>query len=390
MSKELIDDFVRMKVDQFDSGFHQVNQPDTGSQPEVAVRKKTPSSVVMKKKPVRPKSATTSRRYVRVLPSARPAKSSSNNRDTLYSDGEDHCEASKANNPLEPFFHKSLDKISSIANWERQIRYEFEIEKELQRRELERQKEKLHSDQRKLEEWDKQLRIELDGRERKLRLSEEQVRSRCEEFEQKSSELLRREQMINEIVNDRIKSEMKFEIEKLKKKFNELEVEKLNLSRKEERVKEVEARLHEQVKIVKEKIDGKRMGDIELAKYRKELEILKKENEVLKEKVDSMEDYQVNKYENRALKSELQVVRETLESKCQELERDRERWEKEQRSMDQKLLSAKAEARKAEQELVIQKQRAQSDLEEMSSKYEAVNGQVKRMQTFIKNHLAKM
>ncbi len=153
---------------------------------------------------------------------------------------------------LEPFYQhqqrRSLDQISSIANWERQIRYELEIEKELQRRELDRQREKLASDQRKLEDWDKQLRIELDARERKIRLSEEELRSRVEEFTAKSAELMRREQMISEIVAERLKAEMKFEIEKLRKKFNELEADKSNLAKKEERVKEVEARLHEQVR----------------------------------------------------------------------------------------------------------------------------------------------
>ena len=151
---------------------------------------------------------------------------------------------------LDPIFHRSLDKISSIANWERQIRYELEIEKELQRRELDRQKEKLQSDQRKLEEWDKQLRIELDARERKIRLNEEELRSRYEEFGQKSADLMRREHTINDIVTERIKAEMKLEIEKLRKKFNELELDKSNLTKKEERVKEVEARLHEQVHLV--------------------------------------------------------------------------------------------------------------------------------------------
>ena len=144
------------------------------------------------------------------------------------------------------------------------------------------------------------------------------------------------------------------------------------------------------VKIVKEKIDSKRITDIELAKYKKELEIVRKENEVLKEKVDSMEDYQVSKFENRAMKSELQILKETLDSKNQELERERERWEKEQRASDQKIMALRGEVRKAEQELVIQKQKAQGDLEEMTSKYDAVNGQLKRLQAFIKDHLAKL
>ena len=125
------------------------------------------------------------------------------------------------------------------------------------------------------------------------------------------------------------------------------------------------------------------MSDIELAKYKKELEIVKKENEVFKEKVNSMEDYQVTKYE-------LQMVKETLDSKNQELERDRERWEKEQRACDQKVISLRADLRKAEQDLVLYKQKAQGDLEEITSKYEAVNGQLKRLQAFIKDHLAKL
>ncbi|KAI2796360.1 hypothetical protein BLOT_015812 [Blomia tropicalis] len=291
---------------------------------------------------------------------------------------------------LDPIFHRSLDKISSIANWERQIRYELEIEKELQRRELDRQKEKLQSDQRKLEEWDKQLRIELDARERKIRLNEEELRSRYEEFGQKSADLMRREHTINDIVTERIKAEMKLEIEKLRKKFNELELDKSNLTKKEERVKEVEARLHEQVKIVKEKIDSKRLSDIEMAKFKKEMEIMKKENEVLKEKVESMEDYQVTKFENRSMKNELQILKESLDSKNQELERERDRWEKEQRANDQKVISLRSELRKAEQELIIQKQKEQGDLEEMNSKYEAVNGQFKRLQAFVKDHLVKL
>ena len=145
-----------------------------------------------------------------------------------------------------------------------------------------------------------------------------------------------------------------------------------------------------QVKIVKEKIDSKRLTDIELAKYKKELEIVKKENEVFKEKVDSMEDYQVTKFENRSLKSELQILKESLDSKNQELERDRDRWEKEQRASDQKIMTLRGEVRKAEQDLVIQKQKEQGDMDEMTSKYDAVNGQLKRLQAFIKDHLAKL
>lgn len=141
---------------------------------------------------------------------------------------------------------------------------------------------------------------------------------------------------------------------------------------------------------MKEKIDSKRLSDIELAKFKKELEIVRKENEVFKEKVDSMEDYQVTKYENRSMKNELHMVKEALDSKNQELERDRERWEKEQRACDQKVASLRGELRKAEQELVIQKQKAQGDLDEMTSKYEAVNGQLKRLQAFINDHLAKL
>ena len=244
MSKELVDEFVRMKMDQ-------VDQLNDDTVQETRFKKKTPTG--LKKKLIRPKSAsaTTTRRNVRLV-SNQMSKSNSKlekiANEEINSDEDEELGGNKLDNPLEPIFHKSLDKISSIANWERQIRYELEIEKELQRRELERQREKLQKDQRKLDEWDKQLRIELDARERKLRLGEDQFKSKCEEVEQKSTELIRKEQMINEIVNERIKAEMKFEIEKLRKKFLELEIDKSNLTKKEERVKEVEARLHEQVR----------------------------------------------------------------------------------------------------------------------------------------------
>lgn len=247
------------------------NSNSTSPPTTVNGRPATPSMVSLfrKKANVRPKSASIHSRRSRLqLSSGSPASTSSKSQSTpklsklglrssahseAHSDdddaqvnGNDDGEEEEGES-IEPFFHRSLDKISSIANWERQIRYELEIEKELQRRELDRQKEKIQSDQRKLEDVDKQLRIELDARERKLRLGEEELRSRAEEFTQRAAELSRREAMINEIVGERIKAEMKGEIEKLRKKFNELEFDKSNLSKKEERVKEVEARLHEQV-----------------------------------------------------------------------------------------------------------------------------------------------
>lgn len=291
---------------------------------------------------------------------------------------------------LEPIFHRSLDRISSIANWEKQIRYELEIEKELQRRELDRQKEKLQHDQRKLSEWDRQLRIELDARERKVRLSELELQARLEEIGQKGEELQRRETIVTEIVNERLKTEMRIEVDKLRKKFNELEGDRTSLAKKEERLREAEARLHEQVKLVKAKIDTKRTSDIELAKSRKELEIVRKENEVLRDKVESMEDYQLTKYENRALKNELACLKEALEAKTSELERDRDRWERDQRANDQKIGQLKAELRKSEQDAALQSQRSADDLEVMSTKYEATSCQVKRLKAFIKNQLTKM
>ncbi len=141
---------------------------------------------------------------------------------------------------------------------------------------------------------------------------------------------------------------------------------------------------------MKEKIDSKRLTDIELARAKKELEIVKKENEVLKEKVDSMEDYQVTRFENRAMKGELAMLRESLDSRAAELERDRERWEREQRASDQKMVALKGELRKAEQELIIARQQSAGDLEEASSKYEAVSGQLKRLQAFVRDHIAKL
>lgn len=103
-----------------------------------------------------------------------------------------------------------------------------------------------------------------------------------------------------------------------------------------------------------------------------------------------MEDYSVTKYENRSMKAELQMVKESLDSKSQELERERDRWEREQRAGDQKVIALRGELRKAEQELVIHKQKSQGDLDEMNSKYDAVTGQLKRLQIFIKEHLAKL
>nr|XP_027198979.1 putative uncharacterized protein DDB_G0282133 [Dermatophagoides pteronyssinus] len=408
MSRELVDDFVRLKTNEFEQQDTEITNPIVAKIDQMTPTLNNDSSIgkhfrknpVTKKRLIRPKSAIATR-HKQIANGIIHSKSSTklnNKPEKCYSDDETECHegdddqipGDNDNQGMKPLFHRSMDRISSIANWERQIRYEFEIEKELQKRELERQREKLQSDQRKLEDWDKQLRIELDARERKLRLGEEELKSRLEDVNQKTNELMRREQMINEIVGERIKAEMKFEIEKLRKKFNELEIDKSNLIKKEERVKEVEARLHEQVKIVKEKIDSKRMSDMELAKYRKELEITKKENEVLKEKVDSMEDYQITKFENRASKNELQILKESLESKNQELERDRERWEREQRSNDQKIMSLKRDLRKAEQEVVLLKQKFQADQEEATSKYEAASGQVKRLKAFIKDHLAKL
>ncbi|KAF7493221.1 hypothetical protein SSS_02803 [Sarcoptes scabiei] len=421
MSREIVDDFVRVKTDQYEASnvissnpivakIDAINSSSMLNNPK-SFKKNLSSSSAIRKRLVRPKSAgTTTRRR-----SMMPTNSVGADVDGMYFDQQQNRYSTSPNSGLEekhrsysddeecanqhndeideglkPLFHRSMDKISSIAKWERQIRYEFEIEKELHKRELERQREKLQNDQRKLENWDKQLRIELDARERKLKLGEEELKSRSEELNQKMNELLRREQLINEIVNERIKSEMKFEIEKLRKKFNELEIEKNNLSKKEERVKEVEARLHEQVKIVKEKIDGKRLSDIELAKYRKELEITRKENEVLKEKVDSMEDYQITKFENKAFRNELQLLKEALNSKNQELERDRERLEREQRASDQKIMTLRHDLRKSEQELMLLRQKSEADNEEITSKYEAANGQVKRLQAFIRDYLAKM
>lgn len=127
-----------------------------------------------------------------------------------------------------------------------------------------------------------------------------------------------------------------------------------------------------------------------MAKSKKELETVLKENEVLKERVDSMEDYQAAKFENRSMKGELALLREALESKSGELERERERWEREQRAGDQKVINLRGELRKMEQELLLEKQKAGGDLEEMTSKYDAVNGQLKRLQAFIKDHLAKL
>lgn len=144
------------------------------------------------------------------------------------------------------------------------------------------------------------------------------------------------------------------------------------------------------MKIVKEKIDSKRLTDIELARYKKELEIVKKENEVLKERVDSMEDYQVTRFENRAMKGELAMLRESLDSRSAELERERERWEREQRTSDQKIVGLKGELRRAEQELLTARQKAEGDLEEASSRYDAVSGQLKRLQAFVKEHIAKL
>ena len=296
MSKDILDSFVRLKSTQIADLFGErqtkslqngnseesnskvtndniLNEPNNATdtnneQPSTkainnqtkddSLPKKTLQSTSMgfRKKTVlqRPKSASIYTRRNRLSSkNAAKMKTNDNGATATYSD-EEHLngkiridDEESENESLEPFFHRSLDKISSIANWERQIRYELEIEKELQRRELDRQKERILNDQRKLEEWDKQLRIELDARERKIRLNEEELRSRYEEFAQKSSELMRREQMINDIVTERIKGEMKFEIEKLRKKFNELELDKSNLTKKEERVKEVETRLHEQV-----------------------------------------------------------------------------------------------------------------------------------------------
>lgn len=394
MSREIVDDFVRSKSQEFD----QISNVQTDSVPKsdqitspISTNRffKKNTSSATKKRIIRPKSSFVSRRRPITNGVSKNHLTKTDKPDS-FSDEEIAQVDIDNDKELTPLFHQSMEKISSIAHWERQIRYELEIEKELQKRELERQREKLKNDQRKLEDWDKLLRIELDARERKLRIGEDELKSRLDEFNHKTNELIRREQMINEIVNERIKGEMKFEIEKLRKKYNELEMDKSNLTKKEERVKEAEARLHEQVKIVKEKIDSKRISDIELAKYRKELEITKKENEVLKEKVDSMEDYQITKFENRAFKNELQILKETLENKNQELERDRERWEREQRTSDQKIITLKRDLHKAEQELILLKQKFQADNDEITSKYEAANGQVKRLQTFIKDHLAKL
>lgn len=393
MSREIVDDFVRSKSEEFDQIPNVQTDPVPKSDqitPPISTNRffKKNTTSATKKRIIRPKSAVASRRRP-ITNGISKSHLTKTDKPESYSD-EEIAQVDIDDKELTPLFHQSMEKISSIAHWERQIRYELEIEKELQKRELERQREKLKNDQRKLEDWDKLLRIELDARERKLRIGEDELKSRLDEFNHKTNELIRREQMINEIVNERIKGEMKFEIDKLRKKYNELEMDKNNLTKKEERVKEAEARLHEQVKIVKEKIDSKRISDIELAKYRKELEITKKENEVLKEKVNSMEDYQITKFENRAFKNELQILKETLENKNQELERDRERWEREQRTSDQKIITLKRDLHKAEQELILLKQKFQADTDEFTSKYEAANGQVKRLQTFIKDHLAKL
>jgi hypothetical protein len=273
---------------------------------------------------------------------------------------------------------ESLTKVSSIANWEKQIRYELEIDREIQTREFERQKEKLRIEWRKLNERDKSLRIELDARERKLRLKEEELKTNSEDINQKLIEIAQKEEIINDIVNEKIKSEMKDEIEKLKKKFNELEINKLNLTKREEKVKEVEARLHEQVKIVKEKIDNKRFSEIELAKYRKELEIIKKENEVLKKSVESMEDYQMTKFENKSLKNELNAIKETLKNKIIEFDCEKEKYEKEFKISDEKVLKMKMDLRKCDQELLLLKQRHQGDLDELNHKLEQINNQLKQ------------
>lgn len=98
----------------------------------------------------------------------------------------------------------------------------------------------------------------------------------------------------------------------------------------------------------------------------------------------------MTRFENRAMKGELAMLRESLDSRTGELERERERWEREERTSNQKLVALKGDLRRAEQELVIARQKAQGDLEEASSKYDAVSGQLKRLQAFVKEHIAKL
>ena len=270
-----------------------------------------------------------------------------------------------------------LAKVSAIANWEKQIRYELEIDKEIQSREVERQRERLKNETRKLDDRDKSLRIELDARERKIRLREEELQNNIEDLDQKLSELSTREQMIESIVSEKIKIEMKEEIEKLRKKFNELEEKDLSLNKREEKVKEVEQRLHEQVKIVKEKIDNKRLSEIELAKSRKDLEIVKKENEVLKQRVESMEDYQLTKFENKSLKTQLNAIKESLKNKSIELEVEREKLEKSIKQSDEKVLNLKMDLRKRDQELLLLKQKHQGDLDQYENQLEQLKNQLK-------------
>ncbi|XP_054164764.1 putative uncharacterized protein DDB_G0286901 [Oppia nitens] len=272
----------------------------------------------------------------------------------------------------------SLAKVSSIANWEKQLRYELQIDKEIQMRELERQRERLLTESRELQERDKSLRIKLDAREKRVRQREEELNTSLQELNDKLDEVTAKEHTIDTIVNEKIKNELKDEIEKLKKKFNELEINKIELNKRENKVKEVEQRLYSQVKIVKEKIDNKKLLDMELIKTRKDLEIARKENELMKERVDSMDDYQMTKFENKSLKNELNIVKESLENKLTEFETEKQKFEKLIKERDEKVLKLTIDLRKCEQQILLMKQKHQGDIDQFDNKLIQLDNQFKQ------------
>ena len=288
-----------------------------------------------------------------------------------------------------PAFTSQLESLSSIANWERRLRHGLELERELQGKEIERQKEILNNEWRKLSEKDKTLRIELDARERKIRQKEELIRSDLDEINRKEMMIAEREKMIDEIVIQRTKDEISEEVEKLKKKFYQLEQSKVNLNKREEKLKDAEQKLHEQAILVKEKIDKKKDTEIEMAKFRKEYEIMKKENEILKSRLEELQDYQVVKFQNNSLKNELKCVKEALKNKITEFDDAKGVWEKEKKKEEEIILKLKMELRKCEQEYLLIKQKHQGEINEWSHKNEQLKLELQHSKSFAQQIAAK-
>lgn len=276
---------------------------------------------------------------------------------------------------------ETFDKISTIALWEKKMRLELEIEREIQTKELERQRVKLDNEWRKLHEKDKVLRIELDAKERRVRRREDDIKNELDEVDQKLGELHRREEIINEIVAQKVKGEVCQEREKLRSKFYELEQSRENMAKREEKIREIEARLHEQAKIVKEKIEAKKDYEIELAKLRREYEITKLENEALKSRFQGMQDYQVVKFEKNSLKTELNAIKNSLKSKQQELDSSQDRWEREAKSLGDRVLKLKLDLKKQEEELLLTKQKHQGENNEWSERQEQLTAEVQQLRS---------